>query len=75
MKQFRREHDRFWLIASHPTISLFAACHDSGIMVFKLERERPAHTIFQNKLYYVNGENKFKLLISINKKILYQCYH
>lgn len=60
VKQFRREHDRFWLIASHPTISLFAACHDSGIMVFKLERERPAHTIFQNKLYYVNGEKQIQ---------------
>ena len=58
VKQFRREHDRFWLIASHPTINLFAACHDSGIMVFKLERERPAHAIFQNKLFYVNGEKQ-----------------
>ena len=48
------------MIASHPTISLFAACHDSGIMVFKLERERPAHTIFQNKLYYVNGEKQIQ---------------
>lgn len=67
VKQFRREHDRFWLIASHPTISLFAACHDSGIMVFKLERERPAHTIFQNKLYYVNGEKQIQTF-DINKQ-------
>ncbi|CAI5758396.1 unnamed protein product [Candida verbasci] len=58
IKQFRREHDRFWLIASHPTINLFAACHDSGVMVFKLERERPAYSIFQNKLFYVNGEKQ-----------------
>ena len=58
------------MIASHPTISLFAACHDSGIMVFKLERERPAHTIFQNKLYYVNGEKQIQTFDLINKKIL-----
>ncbi|KAI5953132.1 hypothetical protein KGF54_002503 [Candida jiufengensis] len=58
IKQFRREHDRFWLIASHPTINLFAACHDSGVMVFKLERERPAHSIFQNKLFYINSEKQ-----------------
>lgn len=58
IKQFRRELDRFWLIASHPTINLFAACHDSGVMVFKLERERPAHTISQNKLLYVNAEKQ-----------------
>ncbi|KAK6200461.1 coatomer WD associated region-domain-containing protein [Scheffersomyces amazonensis] len=58
IKQFRREHDRFWLIASHPSINLFAACHDTGVMVFKLERERPAHTIFANKLFYVNSEKQ-----------------
>ncbi|CAN3375924.1 hypothetical protein DIURU_003134 [Diutina rugosa] len=58
IKQFRREHDRFWLIANHPSINLFAACHDSGVMIFKLERERPAHAIFQNKLFYVNGEKQ-----------------
>lgn len=62
VKQFRREHDRFWLVASHPTINLFATCHDSGVMVFKLERERPAHTIFQNKLYYVNSEKQVQTL-------------
>lgn len=62
VKQFRREHDRFWLITSHPTINLFATCHDSGVMVFKLERERPAHAIFQNRLYYVNGEKQVQSL-------------
>ena len=58
IKQFRREHDRFWLIASHPSINLFAACHDSGVMVFKLERERPAHALFQNRLFYINAEKQ-----------------
>lgn len=60
IKQFRRENDRFWLIAPHPNINLFATCHDSGVMVFKLERERPAHAIFQNKLYYVNAEKQIQ---------------
>lgn len=58
IKQFRRESDRFWLLALHPTVNLFAACHDSGVMVFKLERERPAHALFQNKLYYINSEKQ-----------------
>lgn len=60
VKQFRRENDRFWLVASHPNINLFATCHDSGVMVFKLERERPAHAIFQNKLYFVNTEKQIQ---------------
>lgn len=58
VKQFRRENDRFWLIASHPTINLLATCHDSGVMVFKLERERPASVLSQNKLFFVNSEKQ-----------------
>merc|ERR1719500_681724 len=34
---FRREHDRFWVIAGHPTLNLFAAGHDAGMVIFKLD--------------------------------------
>ncbi|ODQ62238.1 hypothetical protein WICANDRAFT_87542 [Wickerhamomyces anomalus NRRL Y-366-8] len=61
VKQFKRDHDRFWLIASHPHINLFATCHDSGVMVFKLDRERPAHSIFQNQLFYVNNDRQVQI--------------
>ena len=27
--------------------------HDNGMLVFKLERERPAYAVYQNTLYYV----------------------
>ncbi|KXS19763.1 coatomer subunit alpha [Gonapodya prolifera JEL478] len=53
LQTFRREHDRFWILAAHPELNLFAAGHDSGLIVFKLERERPAHTIYQSTLLYV----------------------
>ncbi|KAK9452772.1 coatomer WD associated region-domain-containing protein [Dipodascopsis uninucleata] len=56
VQSFRRESDRFWVIAAHPEINLFAAGHDSGVMVFKLERERPASTVYQNVLFYINKE-------------------
>lgn len=57
VQSFKRENDRFWVIAAHPQINLFAAGHDNGVMVFKLERERPASTISQNgKLYFINKE-------------------
>lgn len=49
----RRETDRFWAVASHPTLNMFAAGHDGGMMVFKLERERPAYCIHANTLFYV----------------------
>lgn len=58
IKQYTRENDRFWLIAAHPNINLFATAHDSGVMVFKLERERPASTLFQNQLFYINKERQ-----------------
>jgi coatomer protein complex subunit alpha (xenin) len=50
---FRRDSDRFWIVAAHPTLNVFAAGHDNGMMVFKMERERPAFTVHQNTLYYV----------------------
>ncbi|KAI6677658.1 hypothetical protein NL676_038454 [Syzygium grande] len=45
IQTFRREHDRFWILASHPEMNLLAAGHDSGMIVFKLERERPAFAV------------------------------
>ncbi len=50
---FRRENDRFWILAAHPEVNLLAAGHDSGMIVFKLERERPAYTSHQGSLFYV----------------------
>jgi coatomer subunit alpha len=60
VQSFKRENDRFWVIAAHPEINLFAAGHDNGVMVFKLERERPAYAVYQNTLFYVNKEKQVK---------------
>lgn len=58
VQQFKRDPDRFWHISCHPTVNLFAAAHDEGVMVFKLERERPASTLSpqDNSLLYINRE-------------------
>ncbi|ESK90725.1 coatomer alpha subunit [Moniliophthora roreri MCA 2997] len=56
IQTFRREHDRFWVLASHPNLNLFAAGHDSGLIVFKLERERPAFSVHQDTLYYIRDK-------------------
>eukprot|EP01087_Luapelamoeba_hula_P004330 TRINITY_DN1425_c0_g1_i1.p1 TRINITY_DN1425_c0_g1~~TRINITY_DN1425_c0_g1_i1.p1 ORF type:complete len:1081 (-),score=150.06 TRINITY_DN1425_c0_g1_i1:28-3270(-) len=53
IQTFRRERDKFWILASHPEKNLFAAGHDSGLIVFKLERERPAYVTFKGTLFYV----------------------
>lgn len=56
VQSFKRENDRFWVIAAHPEINLFAAGHDNGVMVFKLERERPASAVYQNQLFYITKD-------------------
>lgn len=60
VQNFKRENDRFWVIAAHPEINLFAAGHDNGVMVFKLERERPAMSVYQNTLFYITKEKHVK---------------
>ncbi|KAF7562135.1 hypothetical protein G7046_g2011 [Stylonectria norvegica] len=60
VQSFKRENDRFWVIAAHPEINLFAAGHDNGVMVFKLERERPASAVHQNMLFYITKEKHVK---------------
>jgi coatomer subunit alpha len=52
LQTFRRENDRFWILAAHPQQNLLAAGHDSGMIVFKLERERPAMDIHDGRAYY-----------------------
>uniref|UniRef100_A0A7N0SZM6 Coatomer subunit alpha n=1 Tax=Kalanchoe fedtschenkoi TaxID=63787 RepID=A0A7N0SZM6_KALFE len=53
VQTFRREQDRFWVLAAHPEMNLLAAGHDSGMIVFKLERERPAFSVSGDSLFYV----------------------
>jgi len=64
---FRREHERFWVLAAHPTLNLFAAGHDSGMVIFKLERERPAYAVHANMLLYVKDRFLRKLDFSTSK--------
>lgn len=53
VQTFRRENDRFWILAAHPDQNILAAGHDSGMIVFKLERERPAFDTFSSRCFYI----------------------
>ncbi|CAG0901661.1 unnamed protein product [Darwinula stevensoni] len=66
---FRREHDRFWVLAAHPSLNLFAAGHDGGMLVFKLERERPVYSVQGNILYYVKDRFLRQLDFTTKKDI------
>lgn len=58
---FRRDTDRYWVLATLPQQNLIAAGHDSGLQVFKLFRERPAFTMDpeQKTLYYVHERSLY----------------
>ena len=59
VEKMTKENDRFWILASHPNISLFAAGTDSELIVFKLEDTRiPSISCLNNILFYFNNTVK-----------------
>jgi coatomer protein complex subunit alpha (xenin) len=56
LQTFRRENDRFWSLIVHPELNIFAAGHDSGMVVFKIERERPAFAVYGDLIYHVSDK-------------------
>jgi coatomer protein complex subunit alpha (xenin) len=41
VSSYKRDTDRFWTVACHPTLNYLAAGHDGGFVMFKIEPERP----------------------------------
>eukprot|EP00871_Galdieria_phlegrea_P001589 jgi/Galph1/2430/GphlegSOOS_G1087.1 len=75
LQTYRRENDRFWILAVHPTSSIIAAGHDSGMIVFKLDRERPPHYSIGKELYYVkDGDVRLFDLEQGSDQSLHQLY-
>ncbi|ORY79491.1 coatomer alpha subunit [Protomyces lactucae-debilis] len=68
VQAFRRENDRFWVITAHPTFNLFAVGHDAGVMVFRLERERPAITLDKNIVYYIDKQKMVQTYDSLRQQ-------
>jgi len=69
LQTFRHENDRFWVIASHPTLNIFAAGHDNGMIVFKIERERPAFCVHEELVFYVNDRQLRRLDLTTNRDV------
>ncbi|XP_026754434.1 coatomer subunit alpha [Galleria mellonella] len=64
---FRRENERYWVLTSHPSLNLFAAGHDAGMILFKLQRERPAYAVHNNMLFYIKERQLRKLDMQTNR--------
>lgn len=54
VQTFHRDHDCFWILAAHLDMNLLAVGHDSGVIVFKLERERSAFVVYEGTLFCNN---------------------
>lgn len=65
----RHDNDRFWVLASHPTLNTFAAGHDNGMIVFKIERERPAFYVHESLVFYVK-DRQLRRLDLTNEQVL-----
>lgn len=57
---YRREVDRFWTVVGHPSENIFAAGHDTGLILYKLERERPAFTVVKDLIFFIRGKQLWK---------------
>ncbi|XP_075986901.1 coatomer subunit alpha isoform X2 [Anticarsia gemmatalis] len=67
LHSFKREDERYWVLAAHPTLNLFAAGHDAGMILFKLQRERPAYAVHNNMLFYIKDRQLRKLDMATNR--------
>ncbi|KAH0785747.1 Coatomer subunit alpha-3 [Histomonas meleagridis] len=52
LAKYRRNDDRFWMLATHPTQPLFAAGHDTGFIVFRMMRQRPTFDVYADNIFY-----------------------
>ena len=68
--QTRRDTDRYWILAAHPTLNYFAAGYDNGMSVFKLERERHASQRIGSTIFYVKNKNLYAYDLSAKVKQL-----
>ncbi|CAJ0583840.1 unnamed protein product, partial [Mesorhabditis spiculigera] len=64
---FRHENERFWVMSAHPNLNMFAAGHDNGMIVFKIQRERPPYCVSDNLVFYVKDKTMRRLDLTTGK--------
>ena len=70
IQQTRRDTDRYWILAAHPTLNYFAAGYDNGMMVFKLERERHSSVRQGSNIFFVKNKNLYTYDLSSKEQTL-----
>ena len=68
--QQRKDTDRFWILAAHPSMNYFAAGYDNGMCVFKLERETYASARSGSMIFFVKNKNLYYHDLSSKEKTI-----
>ncbi|CAI5443278.1 unnamed protein product [Caenorhabditis angaria] len=63
---FRHKNERLWVVAAYPSLNMFAAGHDNGMVVFKIQTEHPAYFVNENLVFYVKDKQLRKLDFTTN---------
>jgi coatomer protein complex subunit alpha (xenin) len=61
ISSYRKETDRFWVLAAHPKLHVLAAGFDTGFMVFGLEKEKVPAVQLKDKVFFVS-KKKLKMI-------------
>jgi coatomer protein complex subunit alpha (xenin) len=66
----RKDTDRFWILAAHPSLNYFASGYDNGLTVFKLERENYASARAGSHIFFVKNKNLYYHDLSSKEKAI-----
>mmetsp|Transcript_7397 Transcript_7397/g.12486 ORF Transcript_7397/g.12486 Transcript_7397/m.12486 type:complete len:440 (+) Transcript_7397:513-1832(+) len=66
----RRDTDRYWILAAHPSLNYFASGYDNGMSVFKIERERHASQRIGSTIFFVKNKNLYYFDLSTKERNL-----
>ncbi|SCN58656.1 coatomer alpha subunit, putative [Plasmodium chabaudi chabaudi] len=66
---FRRENDRFWILAFKPNSNFIASGHDSGMVIFKFDKEKCPYDKNDNSLFYCKDKQIVMYSIYTNEYI------
>jgi len=65
----RKETERYWILATHPTTNLVASGSDTGLSIFKLEKERISSARKGSSIFYVYEKELRKIELSSSKEV------
>lgn len=66
LNKYKRDGDRFWTVAAHPNLPIFAAGHDSGLTIFLMKKCQPAFQVSNDSVFYYNNQSIREFQINNN---------